>query len=454
MANTKIPSELIDGTLGVAGISSSADATAITIDSSERVSIGHTTANADFQVSNAGAEQLEFFAGNASNVNTIQHYNRSTSSYIENRSIANNHTWYNGATEVARVHTDGKFGIGTNAPNALLTVNGGTNDFEPSSSGTGLFHVRGGASSLYTAYIGVSDNGVQFGHTGNNRYLRFDTNETERMRILSDGKVGISSTAPTRALEINDTANVDGEQLVLKGDASYGGTMLFKRGDSYTWRAGVGGGSSTNSTILQSFFGIEYGNTLAFTIAHTTGRVGIGEDDPDNQLHVVAGGTHLYPYRSANGQGYYYHGHGNGSYHHNVQAGASVGFYFNSAAYANGGFHTYSDERLKENITNIDSALDKVALMNGVTFDWKDQELRGNGKQFGVIAQDMLKVDKELPDLVEDAEATQEEIDNKELNTQYYSMDYSRITPYLIEAIKELKTKLEAAEARITELER
>ena len=40
MANTKIPSELIDATLGVAGISSSADATAITIDSSERVGIG------------------------------------------------------------------------------------------------------------------------------------------------------------------------------------------------------------------------------------------------------------------------------------------------------------------------------------------------------------------------------------------------------------------------------
>ena len=40
MANTKIPSELIDATLGVAGITSSADATAITIDSSERVGIG------------------------------------------------------------------------------------------------------------------------------------------------------------------------------------------------------------------------------------------------------------------------------------------------------------------------------------------------------------------------------------------------------------------------------
>ena len=91
--------------------------------------------------------------------------------------------------------------------------------------------------------------------------------------------------------------------------------------------------------------------------------------------------------------------------------------------------------------------------MNGVTFDWKDKKIRGDGKQFGVIAQDMLKVDKELPDLVEDAEATQEEIDNEELNTQYYSMDYSRLTPYFNEAIKELKTQNEALKARIETLE-
>ena len=49
------------------------------------------------------------------------------------------------------------------------------------------------------------------------------------MRILTDGKVGIGITAPTRALEINDTSQVDGEQLSLKGDATRGGTMLFKR---------------------------------------------------------------------------------------------------------------------------------------------------------------------------------------------------------------------------------
>ena len=42
---------------------------------------------------------------------------------------------------------------------------------------------------------------------------------------------------------------------------------------------------------------------------------------------------------------------------------------------------------------------------------------------------------------------------NEETDEKYYSMDYNRITPFLIEAVKELKTKLEAAEARIKVLE-
>ena len=41
-----------------------------------------------------------------------------------------------------------------------------------------------------------------------------------------------------------------------------------------------------------------------------------------------------------------------------------------------------------------------------------------------------------------------------ETDDSYYAMDYTRLTPYFIEAIKELKTKLEAAEARIATLEK
>ena len=92
--------------------------------------------------------------------------------------------------------------------------------------------------------------------------------------------------------------------------------------------------------------------------------------------------------------------------------------------------------------------------MNGVTFKWKDADNRGGGstgKQFGVTAQNMLTVDSELPTLNKDPLYNIKE-DVKE-DDEYYTMDYSRLSPYFIEAIKELKTKLEAAEARITELE-
>ena len=128
-------------------------------------------------------------------------------------------------------------------------------------------------------------------------------------------------------------------------------------------------------------------------------------------------------------------------------------YYFNTQCQASGGFHTYSDERLKEEISPLTGALDDVAKMNGVTFKWKDAEKRGGnstGKQFGVLAQNMLEVDSELPQLNDDPLSPEE---TRESDDSYYSMDYSRITPFLIEAVKELKTKLEAAEARIATLE-
>ncbi len=68
MANTKIPSELIDGTLGVAGITSSADGTAITINSSEQIGIGTTNPNARLVVSDSGDSPVRFVSsGQATN---------------------------------------------------------------------------------------------------------------------------------------------------------------------------------------------------------------------------------------------------------------------------------------------------------------------------------------------------------------------------------------------------
>ena len=151
--------------------------------------------------------------------------------------------------------------------------------------------------------------------------------------------------------------------------------------------------------------------------------------------------------------GYGRQGSHNSSYFHHETDRAY--FYWNEAGYFAGGAHTYSDEKLKKDVVVIPNALDSVAKMNGVTFKWKDPEKRasketGTGKQFGVIAQNMLEVDPELPTLSVDPLA---ESGNEETDDKLYSMDYARLSPYFIEAIKELKTKLEAAEARIAELE-
>jgi len=200
---------------------------------------------------------------------------------------------------------------------------------------------------------------------------------------------------------------------------------------------------------------IDGGTSYGKSGVHISEKVSLGDSSysnfgsPNYQVHIVGDNQSL---AIESGTGEAYLGSQNTSYFHIT---GNRTFYFGNRCEASGGFHTYSDERLKENITPISDALDKVSQMNGITFSWIDAENRGGGdtgKQFGVTAQNMLEVDSELPTLNKDPLASQDEIDNEE-STDYYSMDYSRITPFLIEAVKELKTKLEAAEARITELE-
>ena len=163
--------------------------------------------------------------------------------------------------------------------------------------------------------------------------------------------------------------------------------------------------------------------------------------------------TETYALKVQTQHGYGRQGSANSSYFHHETDRAYN--YWNEAGYFSGGAHTYSDETLKKDVVVIPNALTSVAKMNGVTFKWKDPEKRGGkgtgtGKQFGVIAQNMLEVDAELPTLSVDPLAAGGEEDTED---KLYSMDYARLSPYFIEAIKELKTKLEAAEAKIAALE-
>ena len=89
-----------------------------------------------------------------------------------------------------------------------------------------------------------------------------------------------------------------------------------------------------------------------------------------------------------------------------------------------------SDIRLKENISTIENALDKVVSMRGVNFSWKEDE--NSNMVLGFIAQEVEQVE---PKLVFTNENTEDKIKG---------IHYDMVGPLLVEAVKELneKTKL------------
>ncbi|MCR4330575.1 MAG: tail fiber domain-containing protein [Patescibacteria group bacterium] len=99
------------------------------------------------------------------------------------------------------------------------------------------------------------------------------------------------------------------------------------------------------------------------------------------------------------------------------------------------GIYDISDERLKENITALTGALPKLEQINGVYFN-KTGELN-RGREVGVIAQDVEKV---LPEAVSEGE------------DGYKRVDYTKLVPLLIEAVKEQQTQIETLKQEVETL--
>ena len=93
---------------------------------------------------------------------------------------------------------------------------------------------------------------------------------------------------------------------------------------------------------------------------------------------------------------------------------------------------TSSDERLKDNIKQIENASDKLKELKGVEFTWKRNGKNGGG----VIAQDVEKV---LPGAVR-------EVESLEGDQSYKAVDYNAVIGLLIETNKELLERIEKLE--------
>ena len=102
-----------------------------------------------------------------------------------------------------------------------------------------------------------------------------------------------------------------------------------------------------------------------------------------------------------------------------------------------------SDERLKTNIKLLENALDKVLTLNGFTYNFNEtgQSLGFDGKviNVGVSAQQVQAV---LSEAVKPAP----------IDSNYLTVQYEKLVPLLIEAIKEQNQNIEKLKEEIKNL--
>lgn len=96
-------------------------------------------------------------------------------------------------------------------------------------------------------------------------------------------------------------------------------------------------------------------------------------------------------------------------------------------------YYSPSDRNWKDNITPIENPLSKVLSISGNIFDWNEKSNQ-SGRDLGVIAQEVRDV---LPEAVIERE------------DGHLSVSYQKLVPLLVEAIKELSSKVEHLEQKL-----
>lgn len=243
-------------------------------------------------------------------------------------------------------------------------------------------------------------------------------------------------------------------QLYVPYGPSNGGIGLQARFGNYD----VSSGNAWTSwkTLLASDNFSSYalplsGGTLTGTLTGTIGnfatRVYSGYDS--GQTGAISCNNW---FRSSGDTGWFSATHSGGIYMTDatwVRTYNSKAFYVNNEIAASGNITAYySDERLKIKTGRLENAIDKVKSLNGFTYVENDlaRELgyKNKKQQVGVSAQEVQAV---LPEAVSLAPVDYETLEDgtivSKTGENYLTVDYSRLVPLLIEAVKEQQAQID-----------
>ncbi len=110
----------------------------------------------------------------------------------------------------------------------------------------------------------------------------------------------------------------------------------------------------------------------------------------------------------------------------------------NTGKFNSYGIEELSDARYKKNIEKLNGALENVLKIQGVTYNWRQNEFPersfGSQTEIGFIAQDLEKIYPELVNTNDEG---------------YKSVQYSHMVPVLLEAIKEQQGLIEHLTRRL-----
>jgi hypothetical protein len=227
-----------------------------------------------------------------------------TTSYTDLPLITNN-------VEKMRIKADGKVGIGTATPAQVLDVSGnvafsgalmpngsaGSSGYFLTSAGTNTPPTWTNPSTLAWAPGGNTFSGNQNFGTVSYHDVPFITANTEKMRLMADGKLGIGKTNPSEILDVVGNIRLSGA-FMPNNSAGTSGFFLTSAGTNTppTWTdpstlAWKPGG---NTFSAEQDFGTSSYHDLPFITAGSEkirlkadGKVGIGKTAPSEILDVV-----------------------------------------------------------------------------------------------------------------------------------------------------------------------